>query len=117
MKALTITTAGGVSVLEIPDGDNLDELQESVGGLIELIRLGSIGCDLWCNEEGRLLNLPVNNIATALWWRESIGNGVIIDDALVGDVIITGGPDANGDTLGLTDEQVAGLLAFIAERC
>jgi len=117
MKALTITTTGETSVLEISEGDNLDELQSKVGGLIELIRLGSIGCDLWCNEEGKLLNLPVNNIATALWWRESVGNGVIIDDVLVGDVIITGGPDNKGESRGLTDEQVTELLAFVTQRC
>ena len=49
------------------DEPTLEELQEVVGGYVELIRLPS-GNQLWVNEEGMLLNLPENHAATALLW-------------------------------------------------
>lgn len=58
-------------VLEFPpnNGKNytLKELQTAVGGYIEVVRLGPSGRCLVINEEGKLMQLPFNMRATALF--------------------------------------------------
>lgn len=39
--------------------NTLKSLQQSVGGLIEVFRFAS-DCAIICNEEGKLMNLPLN---------------------------------------------------------
>jgi hypothetical protein len=59
---------------------------------------------MWCNEEGKLIGLPFNPLATDLW-EESFGK----TDLIKGNVIFTGGTDDEGSTLGL-DEATANKL-------
>lgn len=47
----------------------LKELQEMVGGYIEIVHLPS-GKEMVINEEGKNLGLPVNRLATELWKKE-----------------------------------------------
>lgn len=59
---------------------SLGEMQAFVGGFIEHVGIWQ-GHSYWCNEEGKLLGLPVNAEATArlgMTW-----------DVLVGDVLVT----------------------------
>lgn len=102
----------------------LEELQLSVGGLIELVTTtGNVS--LFCNEEGKLLGLPVNDVATDLWHHYLSGHLEEVDgdwdtskillnyDRLVGSVVIAGAVNKNGDQLGLTEKalrEVAGIL-------
>jgi len=56
-------TDGTVTKIVPEDGKKfrLNELQEAVGGYIELLISGITHCkQLYCNEEGQLLNLPRN---------------------------------------------------------
>ena len=57
---------------------SLKEVQDIVGGLIEVIPYGTKEL-MVLNEEGKLINLPVNNVATDLICG--------IDD-IVGDVLL-----------------------------
>jgi hypothetical protein len=66
--------------------------------------------DLWVNEEGKLDNLPQNPIGTSLWVDE-----YGYTDVIVGNIIITGGTDENGETLGLSLEQVAKFMNYDRE--
>ena len=76
-------------------------LQERVGGYIEAVTSDDGQITLWINEEGKLINLPVNELGTALWHLVSPRmNGV---DVLCGAVVVTGGCDDNGDTLSIPD--------------
>ena len=50
----------------------LEEAQEFVGGMVEGISFPN-GDYLIINEEGKLMNLPLNEIATGLW-RETFDN-------------------------------------------
>ena len=113
MKAVTISTQGMGGIAELPDTDQLDALQGAVGGLIECIHLSHLNCDMWVNEEGKMFDLPLNRIATALFTDEWSQRGYEINDYICGDVIITGTANAKGETVGLTDEQVTTLLAFL----
>lgn len=62
----------------------LEELQSYVGGYIEVINL-SANKALVVNEEGKLHNLPVNKIATAL---AQYCNAIFPTDCIVGDAVV-----------------------------
>lgn len=110
MKAIKITTDNEMLTVDIA---GLDEMQEQVGGFIQIVRPYGF-CELdvpdskslimIVNEEGKLLDLEVNEIATDLY--ESYC------DSIAGDVLIMaeGFVDGEPDIVGLTDEQVANLL-------
>lgn len=57
---------------------SLEELQAAVGGYIEFVPTGNAGY-MYCNEEGKLLGLPVNKAATSM---------IAFDDIVVGDVVV-----------------------------
>jgi Domain of unknown function (DUF3846) len=73
----------------------LQELQDIVDGFIEPVPLWTdymgIEAVVYCNEDGKGRELPVNRRATALWY-EKLGQRV--DDILVGDIVLVVGlPD------------------------
>lgn len=105
--ALVIKTDGTKEVVLFTEGSFLELAQKTVGGWIQLVRLNSKGIDLYLNEEGKLDGLPQNPVATALW-SEDYG----LTDYIVGDVIITGGANSEGETVGLTNGQLATLYDY-----
>lgn len=58
----------------------LEEMQDIVGGCIQLVP-GSAGCpgDVLCNEEGLLLELPQNKIASAIMRQSLVGTVLFLD--------------------------------------
>ena len=107
-KAVIIKVDGTKSVAEFEVGDSYTLLKDTVGGLIECVTLRDKNfADMWLNEEGKLLNFEVNPIATALW-EDMYGT----TDYICGDVIITGNADDEGETLGLSDEEVSYFLTY-----
>lgn len=64
------------------------QLSKFVGGYIERVPLFDTWktrkCDAWCNEEGKLRNLPLNERATMAWWL-TVGQ---VTYPLVGDTVI-----------------------------
>ncbi|WP_298868466.1 DUF3846 domain-containing protein [uncultured Microbacterium sp.] len=82
--------------VERRDFASLEDYQAAVGGQIEAIDLHSLGVTLFVNEEGMLQRLPFNSRASSLWWYH-------VPDArhrtmLVGDAVVVGLPDRNGDS-------------------
>ena len=76
--------------------DSLKGMQQIVGGYIELFETTESEIDLFCNEEGKLLGLPLNRAL-----RNDNGD---IYDIICGNFIIVGLTEEDfGD---LTDEQV-----------
>jgi hypothetical protein len=74
--------------------------------MIECVSL-SDNEDLWCNENGIAEGKPLNLIASAIY-SETFNAG----NPILGNVIITGGSDDEGETLGLSDELVEKWLAY-----
>ncbi len=68
--------------------------QRILGGYIEHVGAAGQRISFWCNEEGKLQGLPVNRLATALWWDLSPEMERL--DMLCGPVLITGGPTPDG---------------------
>ena len=103
MKAYIINMDGTGGVVEFERGESYSVLSGAVGGYIECVSLAS-DLDMWVNEEGKLMGLPVNPIGTRMW-RAAFGP----TDVIVGDIIFTGGVDKNGETLGLSDRHIERL--------
>ena len=107
-KAVIIRTDNSREVAEFEAGESYPLLRDSVGGLIECVTLRDKNfADLWLNEEGKLIDLPYNEVATLLW-MDLYGP----TDVILGDVVITGAADDEGETLGLSDEEVQYFLNY-----
>lgn len=107
------TELGKPFVHHIAKDMELEELQGWVGGYIEAVygystreaRASHADVTFYVNEEGKIKNLPANEIATALWWTLNPDAAGV--DHLCGVVVVTGGADGNGDTLSVPDRVVA----------
>jgi hypothetical protein len=107
MKALHIKTDGKVSILNFDKDTCYKTLSDAVGGLIECVALAK-DIDMWVNEEGKNMGLDFNPHATRLFVH-AFG----VTDPIAGDVIVTGGADDEGETLGLSDERIDEITHFL----
>jgi len=83
-------TDGRIITTEQEVEPDLQQLQEAVGGYIELLMLPE--GDLYINEEGKLYNLPQNPVAEKFFL--SHGGMLFPGDFIVGDAIyITSSPE------------------------
>lgn len=110
-KALAITTLGEVTIIDLNEG-SLEKLQKAVGGYVQAIDL-SEGVTMWCNEEGKMMSLPHNPFGQAFWEVAFPVSEFGRTDYIVGDIVLTGGADDEGDTLGLTSEEIDELLKSV----
>lgn len=108
-KAIQIKTTGEVVELDIT-ADSLTTLQTAVGGWVQAIDIAT-DLTMWCNEEGKLISLPHNPFAQFMW-DKAFGAHT---DYIVGDIVLTGGTDEEGATLGLSDEQTAIIAGIVAK--
>jgi hypothetical protein len=84
--------------------DGLSAMQAAVGGYIEFIDLGPLTASLIVNEEGKLEKRPINRRATLLFWL--LFPSMRHCDVIVGDVLIVGHADSQGNTTDAPDEVV-----------
>lgn len=91
--ATILRTDGTVTETRPADGREytLTELQAAVGGYIEALRTPD-GRYMFLNEDGKRLDLPLNELATELM-RGRIAD----DDYIVGDVILCTLVEAGGE--------------------
>jgi hypothetical protein len=68
---------------------------------------------MWCNEEGKMMSLPHNPFGQAFWETAFPVSEFGRTDYIVGDIVLTGGADDEGDTLGLTTEEIELLLQTV----
>ena len=79
-------------------GDSLESMQKIVGGLIEAVYPFDEPVALICNEEGKLLNLPLNRAL-----RNDERN---VYDIISGTFFLCAAPQESDHFEGLTDQQV-----------
>jgi hypothetical protein len=84
----------------------LEDYQSAVGGYIQPLDIERLGLTIYINEEGRLQHLEPNPRATYLWWYHAPESRQAA--VLVGDAVLIGQPDAEGESTDLPD----GLLAL-----
>jgi hypothetical protein len=106
--AITLNTEGEAKEVELVEGESqLDKLQEAVGGWVQAVDF-TPNLTIWVNEEGKLIGLPINPMATFLW-EKYFG----LTDFICGNVIFTGGTGDEGETLGLNEETAKELRQFL----
>jgi hypothetical protein len=110
-KALAITTLGEATIIDLNEG-SLEKLQKAVGGYVQAVDLCE-GVTMWCNEEGKMMSLPHNPFGQAFWETAFPVSEFGRTDYIVGDIVLTGGADDEGDTLGLTTEEIELLLQTV----
>lgn len=103
-RALRIDPDGTVTEITV---DGLDSLQAVVGGYIEGVQLKD--GYMYCNEEGKLIGLPVNPLATAL-------AQTLPYDVIVGSVVVLGNGDRNGNDTHVTKACVARVAELAGVR-
>lgn len=80
----TLVKADGTHIEYKPTGDTftLKELQEAVGGYIEIIHIDK-EYDMVVNEEGKLYQLPINDVATRIFQRTRYTQDYIVGNVLI----------------------------------
>ncbi|MFD9545443.1 DUF3846 domain-containing protein [Streptomyces sp. NPDC060022] len=105
--ALLLRTDGTFEVLDWPTGSHahLKTLYNAIG--CHCVDAVDITPDLtmWLDDEGICVDSPVNVPATRLYAAHQT-----LHQHYYGHAVITGGTDRDGDTLGLTQEQVIALI-------
>ncbi|MDQ0868988.1 hypothetical protein QFZ70_001461 [Arthrobacter sp. V1I9] len=84
--------------------NGLSSMQEAVGGYVQFIDLGPLHASMVMNEEGKLQKLPINRRATLMFWL--LFPSVRHNDVIVGDAILVGLPDKDGNTTDVPQEVV-----------
>ena len=79
-------------------GSDLESMQKIVGGSIQAVYPFDEPVALICNEEGKLLNLPLNRAL-----RDDVGN---VYDIISGTFFLCAAPPDSDRFAGLTDQQV-----------
>ena len=108
-KKIVIITPQSQVLIQSIEGEfvDYDTLNNGVQGWIESVSLMN-GLTMWVNEEGKLLGLDVNPIATRLW-EKMYGP----TDIIVGPAVLTAGTDEDGETLAFNEQDAYSLLAMI----
>ena len=96
MQVIVVEPKKNPEVREI--GDSLESMQKIVGGSIQAIYPFAESVALICNEEGKLLNLPLNRAL-----RDDEGN---VYDIISGTFFVCAAPPDSNHFAGLTDQQV-----------
>jgi hypothetical protein len=108
--AVKVTTEGIVSVIDLQaESNELATLQSAVGGLIEVATLQS-GYTMFMNEEGKIHELPINEKATKIW----LANFPNFPDVILGDIVLAGATDEEGEQLGLDPDYAKHLVELLA---
>lgn len=101
MKVLVLSN-GQLELKDIPN--TLEALQEIVGGYIEIPYMGNElyenGIDIIINDEGKLIEGMNKEIAVV---EKATGK---VLDVIFGNCIFAGHDDEEGDTIGLTPDQM-----------
>ena len=100
MKVVIVEPQKKPEVREI--GDSLEAMQKIVGGLIEAVYPFDAPVALICNEEGKLLDLPLNRAL-----RDDAGE---VYDIISGTFFLCAAPTDSDHFAGLTDQQVKTYL-------
>ena len=87
-------------------GSDLASMQKIVGGPIEAVHPFDAPVALICNEEGKLLNLPLNRAL-----RDDVGN---VYDIISGTFFLCAAPPDSDRFAGLTDQQAKTYLERFA---
>ena len=114
MKGIVITTKDEMRVQEFSEPAH-KSIGEAVGGWIEIVRpvhLEPPYCMI-VNEEGALLNLPMNMFGSFLYGTSYHGNPILGDIVLLKEGINS---DGEPDILGLDEQDIKYLCDMVSTK-
>lgn len=114
MKGIVVTTKNEMRVQEFSK-PTYKSLEDAVGGYFEIVcpvRLKRPYCMI-VNEEGVLLNLPINSFGSFLYGMDYHGNPILGDI-----VLLKEGIDSDGelDILGLDEQDIKYLRDMVSTK-
>ncbi len=110
--AAKIDPDGTLTKLTYTTGTEYETLKDAVGGWLESpsILTNSLShCAMWVNEEGKFdPECKENPVATLIvgYWGS---------DIIMGPLVITGGPDGEGDTKSLIDDEYELIEGYVEQ--
>lgn len=108
-KYIKIATSGEVTELEFEGYAKLSDFYREIGcEYVQAISMNNVV--MWLDEEGKLKDKLMNQIASEMFWEHFPG----AEDFIVGDVVLTLDEDDSGNLLGFTSEQVEGFRSLIS---
>lgn len=109
-KALRVNTDNSTELIDLARGeDGYTQLHNAVGGYIEMVPLmGEV--TIVVNEEGKIRRLPFNQVATSVW-ETFYGR----TDVMVGDAVLVGPADDDGEPTDVPDHVVESVTQFAAK--
>lgn len=93
MKAIAIRTNGTVEHLDLPKEGSGQEIRDIVGGWFDVVRQPVMNISAYVHDMGLIIGLEPNACASS-----------IFNQLLVGDVVICGATDNEGDHLDLHEK-------------
>lgn len=100
----------GFEVSEKPDDQRtLEWLQSLVDGNIEPITLDPSAMEAYINEEGKILDLPINPCGTI---AAHTFRTIAETDYIVGNFVVVGPITSDGETTGASDELIEQMRVF-----
>lgn len=94
-KALIVYMDGEIEEFEYTG--NYQKLCSIVDGNIDAVYFGEQEYFCYVNDEGKLVGLEENKLATELWYNS--GQRILLGDYLAGNVVFFGGVDDEGNNL------------------
>jgi hypothetical protein len=110
IKGILITTAAGESSVSEVVLTDYKDYQRHIGGYIEVIPDGKNVLSVFCHEEGKILNLPENWLATAFCYAHTL---LPLTDVIVGPLLVCGPVAEEGETLTVPDWVERALEAIV----
>lgn len=110
MFIITCTAEDVLNVREFDESKSYETISDFIEGRFDCIYLHNLGVDMWIHDEGKINNLPINALGTALWLSEFGPT-----DYIAGNIVITDGPDEEGKTRGLSFEKVEEILKNVVK--
>lgn len=101
-KAIALGVEGNMLDVELT---KLEDYQQVVGGWIEPVSIPTLGT-MYVNEEGKLRNLPTNEVATKLARHFDL---ILEWDDIRGDVVLVG-PNRKGDDSDVLPELLSRVV-------
>lgn len=108
MKALLVKTDNTVEMIN-SEWDYSD-INHAVGGWIEAIYFGDKPYFAYINEEGKIKELPENNIVTNLWYDS--GQRILLGDYIAGDAIFFGLVDSDGNNTDIPQDLLRDIVQY-----
>jgi Domain of unknown function (DUF3846) len=109
MTGLHLKTDGTVETFVFDTSDCAEKIHTLIDGWLEPVRQNfNSRVTMYANEDGKRLNLPINFLATIL-------SGLWPHDYVVGDVVLVGAPNDEGDDQGLPSDVIGAVQTIDIE--